>query len=331
MNLRIRPFHPDDEPAALAIEARCVQGTRPALRFERPSFAERSRLYEKSSILAAVTADGRLVGITAWAARPATLHGSPFAAAVHYDLRVDPCARGQGVAQALMGAALEEADPFAEGHYSLTAGRNLPVAHAIERFGRAYASWALEYLCIPVRRLPRRSVPNAADPDAVRRACGERHPADLVFDGRPETAPGYVGSVQTASGNAGASLWSTGSYLGERLLSLPMLWHAAARLALFVPWFGQIPLPGELVRSLHAYDVSVGSVPEARELVHGLEAAAQRSGSRVLNILQHADDPRLALLADVAPAHYRIPYRLLFTGRRVPGPDDRIRVDPRDV
>ena len=331
MNLRLRPFNIDDEPAALALEARCIQGNRPALRFARPSFAARSSLYERSAILVAETPEGKLVGITAWAAKAARLHGDPFATAVHYDLRVDPEARGRGVAQALMGAALEEADSHADSHYSLAAGQNVPVSRAIARFGRPHAVWPLEYLCFPVARFGIGRLPQASDAHTVRRMCLERHPADVVFKREPGASAGHVSSIATPSGAACASIWNGEPFLAEQIVRLPWAWHAAGLAARTIPLIPPIPLRGEVIRSWFLYDLVVPDAREARLLLRGAMAAARQAGRTMLYVLLHVGDPRIEHLSSAVRISFRLPYRLLFTGPQIPGPDDRMHVDPRDL
>ena len=148
-------YTPEDSGEALQLERRCVQGAGLQLSFRRPTFHARIEGFSEWTIFTA-RKNGRLAGVAGAAIKPVIFRGAPSRAALYLDLRVDPEARGRGVAQMLCEATRVWARQRSTMGYTYVMEANKPAHRLLTELGGTDVG-GYRYLVLPVRPPRRRS------------------------------------------------------------------------------------------------------------------------------------------------------------------------------
>lgn len=336
VDLRIESYTAADNEAALRLEQQCSQGTSVAVRFRRPTFDARSRVYRKYRILCAKV-DGELVGIVAWAEKWVRLRGDSVRAAYLYDLRVHPAYRRQNVARRIVAAMLEDIGEGVDCTYALVAGENEGARALCQRHLGMDFAIPLTYAVLPAYR-------KQVGAEGYRLAgASEVHRTYLELNGNVDFVPeleeesllGYVTSVavgETAGG--GCSIWTNEDLLAEEIVAIPRAYSIlrvlAAPLRLF--WtLPHIPKPPETVRSWFLFDLFARDEQSLRSLLATVNNLALTHHRQFLYIVLPNVDPLLTWIRRARPSTFLLPYLFLARGRVLPAPQDRIYIDVRDV
>jgi len=336
VDLRIEPYAAADNEAALRLEEQCCQGASVAVRFRRPTFEARSRVYRKYRILCA-KADGELVGIGAWAEKRVRLRGDSVRAAYLYDLRVHPAYRRQGVARRVLASLLEEIGEGVECTYGLVAGQNEGARALCQRHFGMNLAIPLTYAVLPVYR-------EQVGGEGYRLAgASEVHWAYLELNGDMDFVPeldeesllGYVTSVAVGEkAGAGCSIWTNENLLAEEIVAIPRVYSILRVLAapLRLLWtLPHIPKPPETVRSWFLFDLFARDEQSLRSLLATANNLALIHHRQFLYIVLPNVDPLLTWVQRARPGTFLLPYLFLARGRVLPAPQERIYVDVRDV
>jgi GNAT superfamily N-acetyltransferase len=340
--LVIADYRPEDDPEALALDRRCVQGRSLRLSFRRPRFDSRAVAFPEWRILTA-RRGGALVGTMAAAVKAITFEGRPARAAFFFDLRVLPEARGQGIARALTHEIVAWARQRAAIGYTYTLADNGAVAH-LGRLTGGSPVGGYAYLVYPTcgnaepRQEPR-GVGFGEAHDAFLRARG---PFDLLPDGLSGAVlGGHVGSwlLEAPDGIAGCSGWDNRHVLAEVVegvpLALRLLGSATQQWPLRRWRWPRVPPAGEEVRSWYLFDVFATSPSAARDLLRHVASQARGRGIDFCHLVHRGDEPWVKAAGSDVPRLFApiLPYRLLLTrfDSQPPRPVANPYVDIRDL
>ncbi len=320
--LVIADYRPQDDPEALTLDRRCVQGRSLRLSFRRPRFDSRARAFPEWRILIARRA-GVLVGTIAAAIKTVTFEDAPARAAFFFDLRVLPEARGQGVARALGAELVPWARERAQIGYTYTVADGQAVAHLSRLVGGVPAG-GYAYLIYPTC--------GDAEPRQVPRSLGvvEQHQALLRTRGPFDLLPtsmaalevsGHVGSwlLESPDGIAGCSAWDNRHVLAEVVervpLSLRLLGSATERWPLRRRRWPRVPSAGEEIRSWYLFDAFATSPTAARDLMRHVAAQARQRGAAFCHLVHQAGEAWVDAVRSDVPRWFApiLPYRLLLT------------------
>lgn len=310
----LRDYTPDDNSAALALEARCVQGNKFSLSFWRPYFHRRAEGFAEWRMLTAWKGND-LIAVGGAAIKPVQWNGNQTSAVYLFDFRVDPGERRSGIGKAVALALQDWARPRAELGYAYAVGDNEAIAKMAERWLGAPASHACSYLVYPTYKAkpPANGLAPVAPEDAHARyleRSGEfglyGNPAD-AFD---EAA--LIGSWRySGDGEAGCSAWSNAEILSEVISGLPLPLRLAGPVlnSPLLKRFGlpHVPLIGEKLRSWYLFDFYADNFLAAGQLLNGVAARARAAGIDYCYIIHAArqrsliDQLRRSFPAAIAP------------------------------
>jgi len=133
--MEIRPYHPDDDAALIAIERQSPRGfPEPFVHFRR-RFVERAELYPQYLTLIAEDG-GQIIGMSSIIVKEAYLGGELVKMAYSFDSRVLPTHRKKGIGLAMLNEKLRWAkQQGAAGAYSLIVATNQASLHMVEKAG----------------------------------------------------------------------------------------------------------------------------------------------------------------------------------------------------
>jgi len=334
-NLTIIPYTNRDDEAALSLEEKCVQGKSIVLKFRRPTFEARSKVYDNYKILCAKSNE-ELIGIGAYTKKTVKLHGETIVAAYIYDLRIHPEHRKYGVAKSLGEALLEDIGPDAECIYTLIAGEN-ERALALTRYSfRVNVVVPLTYVIIPVYKMLK------GINDYSFSSVSETHRMFLKHNPSVEFVPplqeekmlGYVTSVTLKGEHGGCSIWTNENLLAEQVAALSGYFRV---LRVFTALFRQfiklpyIPGQGDAVKSWFLFDFFARDEESVHSLIAAVNNLALAKGKNYIYILLQSDDPLLEVLKKSGSKVFTIPYFFMANGRAIPLEKDRLYIDVRDL
>ena len=335
-DIKILPFSPEDERAALALEEQCVQGTSFRLKFRRPNFRARSELYENYRIICA-RRDGEFIGIIAGALKDVKLHGEDVRALYVYDLRVHPAFRKMGVGKKLAAALIEELGKNADCLYTLINGENeRALGLARYNFGPKVII-PLTYALIPVYKKRAEKTPWKFERARNIHESYLRNKTETEFLPyfNEEKRAGYVaGLALEGQSGAGCSVWTNENILAEQVTRIPSRMKALRILSrLFRPLIKlpHIPAPNEVIRSWFLFDLQASSPQSLKSLLAAVNNFALSHGRTYLYLLLQDNDPMLQALRGTGLKFFTFPYRFLAKGRVFPRESDNIYIDIRDL
>ncbi len=330
-------YTPEDSGEALELERRCVQGTGLQLSFRRPTFHSRIEGFSEWTIFTA-REQGRLAGVAGAAIKPVVFRGEPCRAALYLDLRVDPAARGRGVAQMLCEATRVWARERSTMAYTYVMAANKPAHRLLTALGGTDVG-GYRYLVLPVRppTEARRAAVLTSPEEVHRQLLATAGPFD--FCPTPErhlSTRGHRGSWIATNGSqsAGCSAWSNEGIFAEVVESLPWPLRLLRAARSTVPgldrWCPPIPGPAEELRSWYLYDWFGTGSRLAPQLLAAVMAAAHDLGIAYCYLIHREDEAGVTALRNGTPSLLSpiIPYRLILEPAATL---HRIHVDVRDV
>jgi GNAT superfamily N-acetyltransferase len=333
--LKIAPYRPEDNVAALALEEKCVQGRNLVLKYRRPTFHARSEVYSKWNMLCAKV-DGRLVGTAAWAEKEVSLHNRRIKAAYMYDLRVHPDYRKKGVSFQLTRALFDDIGGQADCLYTWIAGENDRCLLPARRLFGMKTVIPFTYAVFPIYR--KKKIPadfTFSNAETTRRAYLDRSsPVELVPDFGAGRYPGYVTSIVLKTGKAGCSVWTNENLLEEQVVSVPRRYRLGRALTtplrpfFDLPW---IPKPNDTIPSWFLFDFSAADLNGAIALLTVVNNMAYEKGRKTMYLLLQNNSPLLAAIRKLNFWMFAFPYCFLAKGTAVPDSSETVYVDIRDL
>jgi ribosomal protein S18 acetylase RimI-like enzyme len=176
----IRRYHPDDDPALMALERLCPRGVPEPFVHYRRRFIDRAAIFPDHELLIAEDQDN-VVGTIALCVKQTTIRGNPVALGYVFDARVNPAVRRQGIGQALIDAV----DQYllgrgVDGVYAHILSTNVSSLRLFAKMGyaRVRQLLLLTYQPYPLSEIPhwmpRHTADHTTDQDFVRAVHGRR-------------------------------------------------------------------------------------------------------------------------------------------------------------
>lgn len=336
----IREYLPSDNQAALLLEERCPQGEELKIGFHRKYFHQRSEMYDDHLILAGFY-EKRLVALVAGAVKEILVNGKKIKAGHFYDLRVDPDYRRLklGIARKMCHAIVSRISPKAALIYCLIAGRNLRALHLVKKTYHAQVIIPFKYIINPVykKRKVKGSIRESGFEETHKNFL-KYHPR-LDFYCSPDRGRlyGYVNSygLESCSGEAGCSVWSSKEILGERIESIPKKFRALRSLFTTLSPFIRtpyIPREGESLDSWYLFDFYASDYECAKDLfLHINNLALQQKKHYIYIPLKEKDGFFPVLRKCCWKFSPFIDYYILASGNPLPHSDSDIYIDVRDL
>ncbi len=335
-DITISPYSREDDPAALWLEEKCVQGTSLQLRFRRPNFRVRSELYENYSIYCAHWGED-IIGTIAGSLKELKLHGENIRALYVYDLRVHPEHRKMGIGKNLAYHLIDKKSRNADCIYTLINGENKKaLSLACQKFDPKVII-PLTYALIPVYKVRRDEKPcEVSDPDEIHGAYLEQNPGiEFLPAFNRNKLSGYVTSLRLRNPvRAGCSVWTNENILAEQVTRIPSslkILGAVSRLLKRWIKLPHIPVPNEIVRSWFLFDLYAEDLQSFLGLLAGLNNLALANGRTYLYLLLQNSDPLFKMLRASGFKHFSFPYLFLAKGKAFPHETDSIYIDIRDL
>ena len=338
--LVVKKYLPTDNKAALQLEERCPQGEEMKISFNRKSFHQRSEMYENYLILLGFYEE-KLVATVAGAVKEILINKRKVKAGYFYDLRVNPDYRKLKlrIAQDMCNHIFTRISPQTDIVYCMIAGRNLRALHLIKRYYNIQVTIPFKYIINPVYR--NRKVKGYLKELKFEDIHGnflKYHP-DYDFYCRPDLKRlfGYVKSfrLESNSGEAGCSIWSSKEILSERIESIPKKFKALKYfLSAFSPFIKipHIPQKGEPLKSWYLFDFYASNKACAKELFLHINNIAIQEGKNYLYLpLKETDDFFPVLRKCCWKFSPVIDYYILAGGKVLPHTDSDIYIDIRDL
>jgi len=334
-NISIAPYKSNDNEAAIALEKICPQGNIIKLRFVRPSFQRRSEVYDKSIIMCA-KCDGRLVGIAAGALKNITFRGKAIQVFYGYDLRIHPDFRKFGLARKLSEAVKNYFPERIDSYYTYVAGQNERACSFVKRGIGAQVMIPFTYVIIPVHKKQRQSEEyNNVSVNEIHNLYHANNPEVEYFTSLdPFRLIGYVGSIKLKDDNAGTSIWTNENILAEQVIGLPnrlRLMRLIQKMATPIVKLPRLPGIGETLKSWLLFDFYATDEQSLRQIVGIVNNLALDAGKDFMYLLLQNNDPMLAMIQKAKFRVFTIPYVFFAKGNKIPGENDRIYIDIRDL
>jgi len=334
-SIKILPFVQKDDAAALALENLCVQGKSLRLKFQRPFFTARSELYDNYKIYCAKAGE-KLIGTIAGAVKSVRLHGRIVEALYVYDLRIHPDYRRQGIARQLSTVLIEDLGKRVDCFYTLIHGQNNRAFSLACNYFAPKVAIPLTYAVLPVYKLYRNSE-NGQGSSFLEVNSHYTHlnkEKEFVSNPHREKMKGHVSSLLIDKGKAGCSIWTNENILAEQVVKIPFSLEVLR--VLFRPLrpflsLPRIPRPDEILRSWFLFDLFAADSQNLRTLLRAVNNSAFSYGKDFLYLLLQDSDPLLTWIKRTKLKAFTFPYYLLAKGKEVPGPEDPIAIDVRDL
>lgn len=334
--IMIFPYSGRDDPAALRLEEKCIQGTSLQLKFRRPNFRARSELYENYRIYCGRRGE-ELVGIVAGALKEVKLHGRDIRALYVYDLRVHPEHRKTGTGKKLANFLIDDLGRDADCVYTLINGENEKALNLARRYFDPRVIIPLTYALIPVHKKRKEKSPwNFSDAAEIHNAYLRHNPGlEFLPAFNREKLAGYVASLMLESpGRAGCSVWTNENILAEQVVRIPSslrILGAASRLLSRWVKLPHIPAPDEIIQSWFLFDLFAEDTQSLARLLAAVSNRAHENGRTYLYILLRKNDPLIRQLRRSGLRHFSFPYLFLAKGKLLPAETDLIHIDIRDL
>jgi len=337
--LLIREYIPSDNQAALRLEKRCPQGKELQISFHRQSFHKRSEMYGDYAILVGLYEE-KLVSIVAGAMKQILIEGKEIRAGYFYDLRVDPDYRSlrMKIAKKMCMHITKKISSKADLVYCMIAARNLRALHLIKRYYDAKAIIPFKFLVHPVYKKRRGGSIEVVDfGEAHERYL--RHNPDRNFYCSPDlkNLSGYVRSyrLDSSSGEAGCSLWSSKEILGERIESVPNKYKTIGRISKVISPLVKtphIPEKDESLDSWYLFDFYASTPASARELFLKINnVALQHRKTYIYLPIQETEDFFPVLKKSCWKFAPVVDYFVLANGKELPQNKAKMYIDIRDL
>ncbi len=332
---KIVPYEPLDEAAALSLEERCPQGTSIVLKFRRPTFDARSKVYDNYKILCAKLHD-ELIGIVAYTKKTVSLHRESVIATYIYDLRVHPDHRRFGVAKRLIEAIIQDIGDDADCIYSLVAGENVRALSLIRYYIKSDVVIPLTYIIIPIqKRVKRTNKYSISSISEIHKMFLKNNPSMIFVPPlHMEKMLGYVASIVLEAEQGGCSIWTNESLLAEQVVALSGYFRVLRVFTKLFGWFSRFPyIPdrGENIHSWFLFDFFARDKEAVHSLIAAVNTYALAKGRTYLYFLLQSDDPMIEFLKGVGLKIFTIPYFFIAKGRVTPLEKDRLYIDVRDL
>lgn len=333
-DISIVPYRVEQNEEALFLEALCPQGEEIMVRFIRPTFHKRSEVYERAIIFSAVC-EGKLIGIATGAEKELSLHGETIHAAYGFDLRVHPAFRKFGTAKRLTDAFKEYFGNKINCNYTYIAGQNKrALAHVRMGVGSRVAI-PMTYFIFPVYK-PMIQTMEFTDVsmDELHSLFLKNTPGiDFVPTMKREKMHGYISSI-TDGNQTGTSIWTNEEILAEQVLRLPTrlsMLRFAQQLFSPILRLPNIPKIGETIKSWFLFDLFAKDEHSLRQILAAVNEQALDKGKDFLYVLLYNNDPLTAMIKQTGIKYFTIPYIFMANGDHIPGIQDRLYVDIRDL
>ncbi len=135
--MHIRYYHPEDDPALMALERLSPRGLPDPFVHYRRRFIDRAALFPDHQMLIAEH-DGQIVGCIAIAVKRTQVGGQPVSLGYVFDLRTHPRVRRRGIGTALVEAVDEYlVGRRVDGVYALIVSTNIPSLRLFGKLGYA--------------------------------------------------------------------------------------------------------------------------------------------------------------------------------------------------
>jgi ribosomal protein S18 acetylase RimI-like enzyme len=336
----IRDYVPSDNQAALQLEKRCPQGKELQISFHRESFHKRSEMYGDYVILVGLYGE-KLVSIVAGAVKEIQINGKKTKAGYFYDLRVDPDYRGlkMKIAKKMCEQITKRISSGTDLIYCMVAARNLRALHLIKKYYDAQVIIPFKFLVNPVykKRRTKGLIKTVAFEEAHKRFL--KHNPNRNFYCTPNLMNllGYVESyrLESSSGEAGCSVWTSFDILGERIESVPTKFEAMRRVFKVISLFANVPhIPetGEFLDGWHLFDFYASTPASARELFCQINNLALQHKKEYLYLPLQEREGFFAVLEKCcwkfSPV---VDYFILANGKELPQKNTKIYIDIRDL
>ncbi|NIO49339.1 MAG: hypothetical protein GTN73_07900 [Candidatus Aminicenantes bacterium] len=336
----IREYLPSDNQAALQLEERCPQGEELKIGFHRKSFHRRSEMYKDYLILAGFY-DKKLVSLVAGAVKEILINRKKIKAGYFYDLRVDPDYRRLKlrIAQRMCNLIVSKISSKADLIYCMIAGRNLRALHLVKRYYNAQVIIPFKYIINPAykKRRVKGALEEAKFEEIHKNFIKYNSYLDFYCSPDLERIYGYVKSyrLESSSGEAGCSIWSSKEILGERIESIPKKYRTLHFLfKVFSPFIKTpyVPRKGEALDSWYLFDFYASNEESAKELFLHINNIALQEGKNYTYLpLKETDDFYPILMKCRWKFSPVIDYFILASGNILPQTNSNIYIDIRDL
>jgi GNAT superfamily N-acetyltransferase len=332
----ISQYTPEDDSSALALEESCTQGDSIVLRYRRPNFLARSKVYDNYRIICARLRD-KVVGITAWTIKDVKLHGERIRAVYLYDTRVHPDYRKRGATHHLMKSLWKDIGTKQDCIYTLVAGDNERCLKPIKHLLGLKFVIPLTILVIPVYKKTHVKIDWKLSNAIQIHNQYLKHNPDVEFlpDFKKELLLGYTKSVSLDNlDKAGCTVWTSERLLSEEVVRIPFHYRIERYLTdllrpiIKLPY---IPRSKERIRSWILFDFYADSPENLKELLTIIKNHAYDNNRQFLYIRLQNNDSLIAKLTKAEFRVYKVPYYFLAKGAKIPSERDRIYLDIRDL
>ncbi|NDJ78903.1 MAG: GNAT family N-acetyltransferase [Chloroflexi bacterium] len=306
--MHIRYYHPEDDPALMALERLCPRGLPEPFVHYRRRFIDRAALFSDHQLLVAEHED-RVVGVAAVCVKRTHIGDDPVSLGYVFDVRTDPEVRRQGIGWSLVAAIdgylkAREVD----GVYAHIVVSNVPSLKLFDKLGyeRVRQVMLLVYQPFPAfdfpEYMPRHVNDIACDQDLVR----------AVHSGRDL----YVPNVAKRVKDFGFERWSVD--MGDAQFAGISLFDQSY---VFQQWPAHLPFPSEEEmrergeKSLRLFDeVGIHSPDMLRSLFDNLrDMAVTDNVSKLTLLLDRMDKVPQFMFSE---AHNQMDYWMVFKSLR---------------
>lgn len=336
----IRDYIPSDDQAALRLEERCPQGKDLQISFHRQSFPKRSEMYGDYTILVGLYEE-KLVSTVAGALKEILIEGKKVRAGYFYDLRVDPDYRSlrMKIAKRMCKQITERISPKSDLIYCMIAARNLRALHLVKRYHEAKIIIPFKFLVHPVYKKRRTggSIKVVDFWEAHERYLKLNPCRNFYCSPELKNLSGYVRSyrLESSSGEAGCSLWSSKEILGEKIERIQNKYRTIGRfLRVLSPVvrIPHIPEKGESLDSWYLFDFYATTAVCARELFLQINNVALNHQIRYIYLpIQESEDFFPVLKKSCWKFAPAVDYFILANGKKIPQKKAKMYIDIRDL
>ncbi|GAB4415707.1 MAG: hypothetical protein Kow00106_11180 [Anaerolineae bacterium] len=175
--MEIRLYHPDDDPALMALERLSPRGLPEPFVHYRRRFIDRAALFADHVLLVAEN-DGEVIGCVAAGLKRTHIGGEPVSVGYVFDVRTHPAQRRQGVGTALVATMDDYLRELGlDGVYGHIVASNLPSLRLFAKLGyeRLRQLILLTYQPLPAVTLPDWMPRHVPDPGAGQREIQAVH------------------------------------------------------------------------------------------------------------------------------------------------------------
>ncbi|MGQ9849315.1 MAG: GNAT family N-acetyltransferase [Aggregatilineaceae bacterium] len=325
--MEIRLYHPDDDPALMALERLSPRGLPAPFVHYRRRFIDRAALFADHVLLVAEN-DGEVIGCVAAGLKRTHIGGEPVSLGYVFDVRTHPARRRQGLGTALVSTMDDYLRELGmDGVYGHIVASNVPSLRLFAKLGyeRLRQLILLTYQPLPAVILPEWMPRHAPDPGAGQPQIQAAHAhRDL-----------YVPDVAESLGAFGFERWSID--LGDGYCAGLSLFDQSY---VFQQWPADLPFPSaeqmyaQRQASLRLFDEVGTHQPELLRAIFDVlrdEAVAARV-SKLSLLLDRADRvPGFFFAEAAAQMDYWMVFKSLRRGWRPAWQDGPIYIDTREL